>query len=104
MSASQVALAGSKRPAKIGARRLYDADPSSQMEVTVSLRGPALPGADNMPAKAMSREEYEAKYSASAADVCCRAIASSMRARFRRKRGVVCRIAWCWCMAAWRRM
>jgi kumamolisin len=68
MSASQVALAGSKRPAKIGARRLYDADPSSQMEVTVSLRGPALPGADNMPAKAMSREEYEAKYSASAAD------------------------------------
>lgn len=68
MSALHVVLAGSKRPAKSGARRLQDADPSSQMEVTLSLRGPSLPSADSMPEKAMTPEEFASKYSAKPED------------------------------------
>ncbi len=68
MSSPHMALAGSKRPTKIGARRLRDADPSSQMEVTLTLRGRSLPAADSMPEKTMTREEFESNYGAKAAD------------------------------------
>jgi kumamolisin len=41
--ADHVPLPGSERPAKVGARRLRDADPEERLMVTVTLRGPALP-------------------------------------------------------------
>ena len=63
-----VPLAGSKRPPKSGARRVRDANPGSQIEVTLSLRAPSLPDADSMPAKALTREEFAAKYGAKQAD------------------------------------
>ena len=68
MSAPRVVLSDSKRPPKQGARRLGDADANTQMEVTLSLRGPELPNADEMPAKALSREELASQYGAKQAD------------------------------------
>jgi kumamolisin len=55
-------LKGSSRPAKSDAKRIGDADPKSQVEVTVSLRGPSLPGADNLPSAAISHEDFASKY------------------------------------------
>ena len=68
MSAPHVVLTGSKRPAKSGARRISDSDPNSQMEVTLSLRAPSLPGANNMPPATLTREQFAAQYGASADD------------------------------------
>ncbi|HEY6346488.1 MAG TPA: S53 family peptidase [Bryobacteraceae bacterium] len=68
MTERHVELPGSQRPAKRGAHRLRDADPHSHVEVTLTLRGPALPDADHLPKKALSREEFDMKYAASQED------------------------------------
>src|SRR5215831_18036491 len=68
MTTRHVELPGSQRPAKSGARRLRNADPHSHVEVTLTLRGPKLPDADHLPAKSLSREEFDKKYAASQED------------------------------------
>jgi kumamolisin len=67
MSGEHIVLPGSTRPAK-KAKRIRKADPDSRLEVTISLRGPKLPDANNMPAASMSHQEFESKYSARAED------------------------------------
>ena len=68
MSPQHVVLPGSTRPAKSEAKRLRSADPESKLEVTISLRGPSLPDAKNMPAAPMSHQEFESRYGARAED------------------------------------
>src|SRR5262249_37622664 len=63
--ADHVALPGSTRPC-IHAQRVRDVDPGAPVEVTIEIRGPALP--DELPAHALTREEYESKFSASRED------------------------------------
>ena len=67
MTGTHVVLAGSGRPRKQGANRLRDVDPSERVEVTVTLRGPALP--DMAPGQSISREELERSFGASQADI-----------------------------------
>lgn len=64
MTEQHVVLPGSTRPVKGDARRLHDADPDAPVEVTVSLRGPKLPDANQLPSKGLSPEEFENRYSA----------------------------------------
>jgi kumamolisin len=47
---------------------LRDVNPSEHIEVTLDLRGPELPGADALPKKAMTREQFGAKYGADKRD------------------------------------
>lgn len=68
MSAKFVTLGGSNRPRKSDAKRVRDADPNRQIEVTISLRGPSLPGAGSVAGPAMSRQEFASKYGASRED------------------------------------
>ncbi|HEX3449125.1 MAG TPA: protease pro-enzyme activation domain-containing protein [Isosphaeraceae bacterium] len=68
MAQSYVDLPGSERPQSATAKRIGDADQQAQVEVTIGLRGPALPGADGLPVKPLSRSEFEAKYASAKAD------------------------------------
>jgi kumamolisin len=67
-SSGHIVLHGSLRPAKRNAIRLRDVNPSEHIEVTLDLRGPKLPGADALPKKAMTREQFGAKYGADKRD------------------------------------
>ncbi len=69
MSQSHVELPGSRRPAKSGARRLRSIDPHANIEVTIGLKAPDLPGADAMPARALTPQEFTDQYGAAPADV-----------------------------------
>jgi kumamolisin len=69
MSQSHVELPGSRRPAKSGARRLRSIDPHANVEVTIGLKAPDLPGADAMPARALNPQEFADQYGAAPADV-----------------------------------
>src|ERR1700760_2408833 len=68
MSTAHVVLQGSHRPPAKNAQRLHDADPNARMEVTITLRGPALPGSEAMPHTAMSRKQFAEKYGAKRED------------------------------------
>jgi kumamolisin len=68
MSTDHVTLPGSERPMKRGAVRIRDLDPETPVEVTVTLRGPALPDADHLPAQTLSPEEFAAAYGAGEQD------------------------------------
>ncbi len=68
MSTSYVTLPGSERPAKRGATRVRDVDPETLVEVTLTLRGPALPAADHLPAPTLSPAEFASAYGASEQD------------------------------------
>ena len=68
MSERHVALPGSFRPLKSDATRLRGVNSHSQIEVTVTLRGPELPDAAHLPSPALSYEELEAQYGASRED------------------------------------
>jgi kumamolisin len=68
MNQGYVVLAKSHRPRKQGAERVRDLDPSSRMEVTLTLRGPRLPQLDTSK-PALSMEELESRYGASADDI-----------------------------------
>jgi kumamolisin len=76
MTDAHVVLSGSERPRKHDAERVGDVDPSSPVEVTVTLRGPELPQVS--PGRSMSREELERAYAASAGDM--DAVASALKA------------------------
>lgn len=64
MTEQHVVLAGSTRHANSDARRLGDADPDAPVEVTISLRGPQLPDANQLPSRGISPEEFAKRYSA----------------------------------------
>jgi kumamolisin len=68
MPDTHVALPGSRRPMKQGAKRVRDVDPHEPVEVTITLRGPKLPDADALNQPPLSREEFARKYAASADD------------------------------------
>jgi kumamolisin len=68
MSTSHVTLPGSERPLKRGATRVREIHPESPVEVTVTLRGPEIPGADHHPAPALSPAEFASLYGASEED------------------------------------
>jgi kumamolisin len=67
MSETHVVLSGSERPRRHDAQRVGDIDPSAPIEVTVTLRGPAMP--DITPGHSISREQFEREHAASAQDV-----------------------------------
>ncbi|HYZ82262.1 MAG TPA: hypothetical protein VE571_13380, partial [Solirubrobacteraceae bacterium] len=75
MTDARVVLSGSERPRKHDAERVGDVDPSSSVEVTVTLRGPELPQVS--PGRSMSREELERAYAASGEDM--DAVASALK-------------------------
>ncbi|MFC4527078.1 S8/S53 family peptidase [Dyella halodurans] len=68
MATSYVELPGSERPPNATAKRVGDADQQARVEVTIGLRGPALPGANDLPAKPLSLAEFEGKYASAKAD------------------------------------
>ncbi|BCG01649.1 kumamolisin (plasmid) [Paraburkholderia sp. PGU19] len=57
MANTHVELAGSRRPLPHNAIKVRDIDPHAPVQVTVTLKGPKLPSADEMPEKAISRED-----------------------------------------------
>ena len=67
-SSGHIVLHGSLRPGKRNAIRLRDVNPAEHIEVTLDLRGPDLPGADALPKKAMTRDQFAAKYGADRSD------------------------------------
>lgn len=64
----RVELPGSFRPLARGAQRIGAPSPGEQLEVTVTLRGPQLPAADDITAAPIDAGTYAARYGASAAD------------------------------------
>ncbi len=67
MAGTHVTLSGSERPRKSDAVRVGDVDPGSEIEVTVTVRGPALPQLE--PGQSISRDELKSSYAASPADL-----------------------------------
>jgi len=64
----RVELPGSYRPLASGAQRIGTPSPDAEVEVTVTLRGPQLPTADDITAAPIDAGTYAARYGASAAD------------------------------------
>ena len=69
MADSHVVLPGSRRPRKPGARKLHDVDPNTHIELTLNLRGPALPAVSAAGDKTLAPAEFAKRYGASPADV-----------------------------------
>jgi kumamolisin len=63
MSKSHVRLPGSKRSRNTDAIRVGPVNPKERMEVTIGLRGPKLPDADEVLTTPLSQEEFEARFS-----------------------------------------
>jgi len=61
-------LPGSYRPLASGAQRIGTPSPDEEIEVTVTLRGPQLPTADDVTAARLDAGTYAARYGASADD------------------------------------
>jgi len=61
-----VVLPGSHRPAH--GDRVHDADPQAQVEVTLDLRAPKLPNANELPQKALTPAEFARRYGSSQED------------------------------------
>ena len=59
---------GSCRKRGKGARRVGDADPREKLELTLSLRGPKLPSADELADRPLTSAEFRKKYCASPRD------------------------------------
>jgi kumamolisin len=59
-----VELPRSYRPPAAGARRIGNASPNSDVEVTITLRGPQLPAASDVTGPAIDLETFAARYSA----------------------------------------
>ncbi|MGA9639846.1 MAG: S53 family peptidase [Terriglobales bacterium] len=68
MNAKHVLLKGNDRPKQADAHRISNVDPASHVEVTLSLRGPAVPDASALPAKPLSRDLLASSYGAKQAD------------------------------------
>src|SRR5438128_1663752 len=63
-----VAVAGSKRPPAPGAIRLRDANPRSNVKITITLRGPKLPSPAELAGRALSPKQFKVRYGASKRD------------------------------------
>jgi kumamolisin len=59
-----VELPHSYRPPAAGARRIGNARPDDEVEVTITLRGPQLPAASDVTGPAMDRDTFAARYGA----------------------------------------
>src|SRR4029079_16632331 len=59
---------GSHRKRSRGAKRVGDANPREKLELTLSLRGPKLPPADELADGPLTSVEFRKKYCASARD------------------------------------
>src|ERR1700744_5840988 len=59
---------GSHRKRGKGARRVGDADPREKLELTLSLRGPALPSADALADGPLTPAQFRKQYCASRSD------------------------------------
>ena len=68
MNHNKVLLADSERPAKSSAKRLRNADPNAQVEVTINVRT-RVPDANKLPQHSLTPEQYNAQYGASEADI-----------------------------------
>jgi kumamolisin len=68
MAEARVELPGSYRPAASGAQQVGTADPGAEVEVTVTLRGPDLPSADDITGPPLTPDAYAAAYGADAGD------------------------------------
>lgn len=64
MANTHVELDKSRRPLASGARRVRDIDPHAHVEVTIALKAPPLPSAEQMPGKAIKPEEFARRYGA----------------------------------------
>ncbi len=70
MTETHVDLPDSHRPPRTGARKMRrKPDPKDQVDLTVTLRGPALPAPDKMPAKALTLQQFARKYGAKLPDI-----------------------------------
>lgn len=67
MASTHVVLGGSRRPLRRDAVRVGDVDPRSDIEVTVTLRGPALPEPSG--GAAISRDQLASEYGAASGDM-----------------------------------
>ena len=63
-----VRLPHSYRPPAAGARRIENANPDDEVEVTITLRGPQLPAASDVTGPAIDLETFAARYSADPGD------------------------------------
>lgn len=68
MAEGYTELAGSHRPPPAGARRTGNVNQAEEIEVTVTLRGPDLPGAGGPAAPRVDSAAYAASYGANAED------------------------------------
>jgi len=57
-----VQISGSNRARKSQSHRISAVNPKSRVEVTLDLRGPALPGPDQLPAAPISYEDFAQKF------------------------------------------
>ena len=64
-----VIVKDSQRASPQGARKVGDVDRAEMMEVTVTLRGPKLPTADELGARTFSTKSFSARFGASPRDV-----------------------------------
>ncbi|TDN61258.1 S53 family peptidase [Paraburkholderia sp. BL10I2N1] len=69
MTETHVELPGSRRPSKSDARRLRDVDPHAHIEVTITLKAPALPDVTAASEPALTPEEFAQRYGAASGDV-----------------------------------
>jgi kumamolisin len=65
---THVILPGSKRPKDPDAVRVGNVDPKEQIDLTITLAGPALPTADEYVGETLTPEELSAKFGANKAD------------------------------------
>ena len=68
MAEARVELPGSHRPPATGAQQVGPADPGEEVEVTVTLRGPDLPSADDITGPPLTPDAYAAAYGADEGD------------------------------------
>jgi len=62
MAEARVELPGSHRPQATGAEQVGPADQGEEVEVTVTLRGPELPSADDVTGPPLTPDAYAAAY------------------------------------------
>jgi kumamolisin len=67
-SSTHVVLPGSNRPNAPRTVRVRDVDPNQQIDLTISLRGPKLPSADDYVGQTMTPNELLSKFGASQKD------------------------------------
>jgi len=69
MAHNKVLLADSTRAANANARRLRNADPNAQVDITLDIRTRGVPDANHLPQHALTPEQYTAQYGATDEDI-----------------------------------